>query len=724
MATMANNKCNGQAQRAAVAGNWRSQSPHWHPPAPPAGQGLAEILRRRIGTVAAIVLFFALLPPVYAQEELPPDAGLVLHSDAGYSAATKLNTDVEIDVSGIVARVTVKQVFRNDGSTWSEGLYQFPLPDDAAVDRMRLQAGERIIVGEIQEKAAAQKAYETAKREGKRASLVNQQRRNLFTTSVANIGPGETVTIEISYLQPVAYDDGAFSLRFPTTLTPRYIPGQPLADKQGSGWSPDTDQVPDASLVTPPMVTRSSDHRIRLRASIDAGMPLEVIASRYHPIDVNGADGSYTVTLRNSAEMMDHDFELVWRAALSKVPRVALFAEPQQDENHLLLLLLPPSQSAEQDAVPPRDLTLVIDTSGSMQGVSLEQAKQAVQLALDGLRDQDHFNLIQFNSVTDMLYPQSVPVTSETLRTARAWVQGLVANGGTEMRPALAMALRGSTSKGLRQVVFVTDGSVGNETELFSFIEQKLGDTRLFTVGIGSAPNGFFMRKAAETGRGTFVTISALHEVQEKMTRLMSRLRDPVITDIQLEWPDGLGVTAYPERVADLYRGEPVLVSARLQTLPRDGDLLLVTGDSPAGAWSMQVPLAKPGSNAGIAALWARADIATLLDRARQQGNVEAEREAVLATALRYHLVSPYTSLVAVDRTPVRPTDEALSRDKVPNLLPYGQSHRAIFGFPATATFGPLQRMLGAACLLLATLLLFLRVWNVRSPGRALADEA
>ncbi|MGB5737841.1 MAG: hypothetical protein WBM54_00720, partial [Woeseia sp.] len=247
-------------------------------------------------------------------------------------------------------------------------------------------------------------------------------------------------------------------------------------------------------------------------------------------------------------------------------------------------------------------------------------------------------------------------------------------------------------------------------------------NTRLFTVGIGSAPNGFFMRKAAEAGRGTFVTISALHEVQEKMTRLMSRLRDPVITDIRLEWPDGLDAVSYPAKVADLYRGEPVKVSARLQRAPRDGDLLRVSGNSPRGPWSMDVMLTRPGTNSGIAALWARASIGALLDKARQAGNVEGERDSVLATALRYHLLSPYTSLVAVDKTPVRPVAEDLASDQVPNLLPYGQSHRAIFGFPATATFGPLQRLLGALCMLLATLLLFLRVWNVRSPGRAQTD--
>jgi len=236
---------------------------------------------------------------------------LLLRMENGYSVATLLNTDVDMKISGLVARVSVRQEFRNTSQSWVEGIYVFPLPDKAAVDRMRLHIGERFIEGEIQEKEHAKKTYEQAKQAGKKASLVEQQRANLFTTSVANIAPGELVVIEIEYLEDIRYEQGQISIRFPMTLTPRYIPGSALPDQTGSGWSPDTDQVPDASTITPPQVTASKAHQLSLMAQVNAGMPLQIIASRYHPVSVAEDNGRYTVSLQSGAVAMDHDFELL-----------------------------------------------------------------------------------------------------------------------------------------------------------------------------------------------------------------------------------------------------------------------------------------------------------------------------------------------------------------------------------------------------------------------------
>jgi Ca-activated chloride channel homolog len=698
----------------------------WHPPAPkvPASR-FADSLRRKLAMTAVLVLCVFLQAPgtAYADEIAEQQSGnLLLRMQAGYQVATRINTDVDMQISGMVARITVSQVFRNDGDEWVEGIYVFPLPEGAAVDRLRMRAGERVIEGEIREKAAAKKAYETAKKEGKRASLVGQQRSNLFTTNVANIAPAETVTIEISYLETVKFDDGTFSLRFPMTLTPRYIPGLPTGGRQGSGWAADTNRVPDASLVTPPMVARSNAHRISLQADIDAGLPLEIIASRYHPINVADGKDRYTVTLSSKNEVTDHDFELVWRPKKSAVPKALLFAEDVDDRRHLLLMLMPPAITPAADELPSRDLTFVIDTSGSMHGTSMEQAKQAVLMALGELRPADWFNVIQFNSVTESLFSQSVPATPENVRTAMPWVQGLNANGGTEMRPALLAALSAGNEHSLRQVVFVTDGAVGNETELFELIEQRLGDTRLFTIGIGSAPNGWFMQKAAEVGRGTFVYISALHEVKEKMNRLLKRLREPMLTDIELQWPDGVQADMYPARVADLYSGEPVIVKARLQLPPRPGDQLLIRGNAPSGTWSAEVPLASSQDNAGVAALWARERIAGFTDDERRGADAEEIRQAIVDIALAYGLVSKHTSLVAVDKTPVRPADANLNKEQVPNLLPYGQSQQAIFGFPATATVAPIMRFSGALLLLLASLMCLYRICTMKVPGRDTLD--
>ena len=666
--------------------------------------------QQKILMMIATALAWLWVPAGNAEELSPEDiqsGTLLLKMQAGFTTATRMNTDVTMNVSGLVARVSVRQEFRNDGNEWTEGVYVFPLPDRAAVDRMRLHVGERFIEGEIREKEQARKAYERARSEGKKASLVEQQRPNLFTTSVANIAPGERVIVEIEYLEDLHYDNGTFALRFPMTLTPRYIPGAALADRQGSGWSPDTTRVSDASLITPPQVTASKDHRISLRASIDAGLPLEIVASRYHPVEVSEDRGRYTVLLSNAAVPMDHDFELLWRARPSAVPRAMVFRETVAGQPHYLLMVMPPDAAQDATLTMPRELIFVVDTSGSMHGNSIAQAKQALERALEDLGANDRFNIIEFNSTTRALYHQSVAADAANLKHARRFIQGLDANGGTEMRPALRLALdSASTETHLRQIVFITDGSVGNEDELFGMIETHLGDARLFTVGIGSAPNSWFMRKAAELGRGAFVVVSALHEVGEKMDRLFDKLGHPQVTNIDVSWPGGAVTEAYPGVVPDLYLGEPVTVRARASGPFQPGSAVRVSGDSAVGAWATELPLESDDDHPGIGALWARARIAALHDEQRRGADPAATRKAVIDTAISHHLVSSYTSLVAVDKTPARAGGDPLAREQVPNLLPYGQSMNAIFGFPATASNAAVLQRRGLTLLLAALLLL------------------
>jgi Ca-activated chloride channel family protein len=618
-----------------------------------------------------------------------------------------MNTSIDARVSGLVARVSVRQEFRNDGQEWVEGIYVFPLPDEAAVDHLRMYIGERFIEGEIREKEKAKKDYEAAKLAGKKAGLVEQQRANLFTTSVANIAPGEGVVVEIEYLETVQFDEGVFSLRFPLTLTPRYIPGFALPDRKGSGWASDTNLVPDASLITPPVVKVSSDHKFTFTADINAGVPLEFIASRYHVIDVANDGERYQIGLTDGLSAMDHDLELTWRPVADSFPRATLFTENVAGQTHALLLLLPPDDFSTPTLSRPRELIFVIDTSGSMHGTSMEQAKRALGMALSGLEPADRFNIIQFNSTTSALFPGSVEASANNIDIARHYVIGLAANGGTEMRSAIERALSPQHSNShFRQVIFVTDGSVGNEEELFGLIETRLGDARLFTVGIGSAPNSWFMRKAAEAGRGTFTLIGALHETGEKMERLFRKLEKPQLTDIVVEWPDGASAQSYPETVPDLYSGEPVLVRARL-----DGEAhgeVVVRGNSTLGNWEAELPIGAGEPKSGIAALWARSQIENLLDRQRRGAVADRFRDDIVQTALVHHLVSKYTSLVAIDKTPARPASAGLSSERVPNLMPYGQSPNSIFGFPATATAAPVYRRNGALLIMLALLLLLL----------------
>ncbi len=665
---------------------------------------------RTTSTIVILVIGWCWAAFAAAGTALPQDVRsgtLLLKTQAGLVTATRTNTDVTMAISGLVARVSVRQEFENESGDWTEGVYVFPLPDEAAVDRMRLFVGEHFIEGEIREKEQARKDYEQARSEGRKASLVEQERPNLFTTSVANIAPGERVVVEIEYLEDLRYDGGTFAIRFPMALTPRYIPGSPVPDRESGGWSPDTTGVSDASRITPPHVAASQDHRISLEARIDAGMPLQTVASRYHPVDVSEDSGRYTVSLTHDAVPLDHDFELVWRAVPSAVPRAMLFRETIGGQPHYLLMVVPPDAANDVPVPMPRELIFVVDTSGSMHGASLAQAKEALGRALDGLAAGDRFNIIEFNTNTRALYHRSVPADATNIGHARRFVERLEANGGTEMRPALQLALDAASLQGwLRQVVFITDGSVGNEEELYSMIESRLGSARLFTVGIGSAPNSWFMRKAAELGRGTFVVISALYEVGEQMERLFDKLAKPQVTGISIDWPGGAVTESYPDVVPDLYVGEPVTVRMRASAAFQAGSSMRVSGNSVAGAWTRELALDSDTDHPGIAALWARAKISALHDEERRGGNAEALRKAIVDTAVGHHLVSKYTSLIAVARTPVRPAGAALAREQVPSLLPYGQNMNAIFGFPATATDAAVLQRRGLLTLLAALLLL------------------
>ncbi len=619
--------------------------------------------------------------------------GLLMQTSEGYVTAALLNTDVNIQVNGLVARVSVMQEFENDSPEWVEGVYVFPLPDAAAVDHMRMYIGDRFIEGEIREKEQARKEYEAAKSSGKKTSLVEQQRANLFTTSVANIGPGEKVIIEIEYLEDLRYDSGTFSLRYPMTLTPRYVSGQTMPE--------------EALPPTTPMLSVAKSQRISLRAVVNAGMPCEIIASRYHPINVAEASGEYLISLAGGQAPMDHDFELLWRPIPSASPRAMAFSEIINGQPHYLLMVMPPAAELMTGAMLPREMIFIVDTSGSMHGVSMKQAKQALRRALDGLQPGDKFNVIEFNSYTNPLFPASVTADAANISVARNFVRQLQANGGTEMYSALDFALR--TPKFdtyLRQVIFITDGAVDNEEGLFKLIDTELKDARLFTVGIGSAPNSWFMHKAAETGRGTFTIISAFHEVGEKMDRLFRKLENPQVTDIDVQWPSGVLIDSYPSVVPDLYLGEPITVKARASGAVRAGDVVRITGNSIVGAWNSELPLANNTQSVGVGALWARARIAELLDQLRRGADADVTRAAAVETALAHHLVSKYTSLVAVDKTPLRPAGDPLTSRAVANLMPHGQNGSATAGFPATATNAENLRLTGAALLLLALALL------------------
>ncbi len=647
--------------------------------------------------------------------------------DRRYQLAALLGTDVQIEVTGMIARSTLKQTFKNDSRQWLEGVYVFPLPENAAVDRLRMQIGERLIEGVIKPREVAKRLYKKARNEGKKASLIEQERPNLFTSSVANIAPGEIVVIEIEYQQTVRYDNGEFSLRFPMAITPRYIPGSPVVNEEevvafdGSGWVMNTNQVIDASRITPPVFKGDEKiNPVRLNVMINAGFKLANVESTYHRITIKQSiENKMVVSLADEVVYAVRDFELVWRPEAAAVPRAALFTEEKGGELYHLVMVLPPvnlSLNEMKRSRMGREVIYVIDTSGSMSGTSINQARRALSLALKRLHPGDRFNVISFNSATDKLFSSAREVTQQNLRDAQRYVSSLEANGGTEIRGALEASLTSQHENSLvRQVVFLTDGSVGNEEELFKLIKQKLGNSRLFTIGIGSAPNSYFMSKAAQFGRGTFTYIGDVSEVETKMNELFHKLETAVMTDLTVVFDDSdSGVEVWPKRLPDLYQGEPLLLTARTKL---NNQSVVVSGERQNRGWQNSFQLKQSGSDGGIATMWARAKITALMDRIREGEEEKMIKPEVVNVALKHHMVSKYTSLVAVDVTPVRPVDEALDTQALPVNLPTGQVHAKIFGRHAqTATPAQLQLMIGVM-LLLAALFLWRHNKAVRVQG-------
>lgn len=659
---------------------------------------------------------------------------LLFKTDTGgeYIESLLLESRAHFSINGMLARVSISQQFENTSDEWMEGVYAFPLPEDAAVDYMRIRIGERIIEGKIREREEAKKIYQAAKASGRTASLVEQERPNLFTNSVANIAPGETVEISIEYLQTVRYDQGRFELRMPMTLTPRYIPGNELAAQalddtgtqslhveQGMGWASATDEVPDAQRITPYMRSNTAStmdadgqaelvNPIRITGELNMGMPLQGVDSQYHNIILERSDDLYEFHLLNDWVAMDHDFVLRWEPVVGQEPQAAVFSESIDGEDYAMLMIMPPQLKGANGQVLnlalPKEMIFVVDTSGSMSGVSIKQAKFSLLYALEQLQPGDRFNVIEFNSDTHTLFPQPVLADAQNLQQAMDYVDNLKADGGTNMYPALQSALWQNTDEAyLRQVIFITDGAVGNEEALFGLIHNDLGSGRLFTVGIGSAPNSYFMRKAAEFGRGSFTYIANVGETHVRMRELFTKLQSPLSFDIEVQWPHGAVVEAYPERIPDLYAGEPVLVAAKLDVL---NGAIQVTGKTADQAWQRDLMIQEVGEHDGVATLWGRRKIDQLLDAKAAGADAQMVREQVLETALTHQILSPYTSFIAVEEAIRRPEKAALNEEAVANAMPKGQTMAtpARFAYPQTATSSLWSLLFGFALVALSLL--------------------
>ncbi len=655
----------------------------------------------------------AAMPPGFNSSVLPSQAreGSLLFKDENggqYVSAPHLNTDVTIEITGMVAYARVVQEFENPGASWLEGVYVFPLPEDAAVSYLAMDVGDRVIEGVVRERAEARKTYSEAKRKGRKASLLEQGRPNIFMISVANIGPHEKIRVELEYQQTLRLDNNTFSLRFPIVVGPRYIP-VPQNGVEGrleefdiSGWAL-APEIPDVPRSTPPEVEPGQDqgNQVSLEVILDPGFNLTRLQSLYHAVDISyGSEDRALIRLNNTWASADRDFVLQWSPEEENGPRAALFTEEKGGENFIYLMVMPPAEKIGVGYHIPREVIFVVDVSGSMDGSSINQAKEALHNAVSRLLPEDRFNIITFNSTLDKLFHYPMPGTAEPLRKALQYIDGLAAGGGTEIEPALLEALNGATDRNrIRQVIFLTDGCVGNEAQLFRTVRERLGDSRIFMVGIGSAPNSYLMRNIAERGRGTFTYIGNVREVKERMEELYAKLENPMLTDIRISHSDRADVEMYPASIPDLYLGEPVTLVARIDEIP---DRFILSGYFAGRFWETEINARASGQSLGISILWARQKIKALMDSLDGGADKEEVRKNVVAASLQHHLVSPFTSLIAVDVTPTRPEYEKLNSMMANADLAGDRGYSKVINLPQTATVAELCLILGVLALLLS----------------------
>ncbi|MFT5234941.1 MAG: Ca-activated chloride channel family protein [Shewanella sp.] len=699
-------------------------------------QGAALCLKIAIGFLCS--LSFA----TYAEEIERTQASLVYQSINGEEHVNlPLNTQVQMNVSGWINRVKVRQEFRNDTEHWLNGRYQFPLPNEAAVDHMRLQIGTQIVEGQIQEKQAAKKQFEMAKKAGKRASLVAQSTPNIFTTSVANLGPNETLVVEISYQELVAYKQGEFSLRFPMVVNPRYLSqiSESSFLEDSTRTTLDTIQAYFNRDARFSRGETSLSPKVSIKVELNAGISLDTVSSPYHKVSkIELSDSRYQIELIDTTA--NRDFVLNWRPQLGVEPIAAVFSQTGQthspaneltrtgdvnaikreilEDDYALLMLLPPAIQQQEVSIP-RELILVIDTSGSMSGDSIAQAQKALLFALAGLRENDTFNVIEFNSKVGSLSTQPLPATAKNIGLAKQYVRALEANGGTEMALALNAALDAahreeeSNSGRLRQVLFMTDGAVGDESALFALIKHKIGESRLFTLGIGSAPNSHFMQRAAEFGRGTFTYIGKLDEVQSKIQALLYQIERPQLTDIQLRYADNTVPDYWPAVIPDLYAEEPLLVAIKMSSKRHSASPseLIVSGTIAGQYWQESVSLKEREAALGLDLIWARKHISAL-ELSKGGVNEQRVKQQITALALNYHLVSAHTSLVAIELTPARDSAITPKNATVLSAIPFGWTPPG--SLPQTGTASRLYILIGGLLLSLlgAFLLSYSRVFS------------
>jgi len=643
-----------------------------------------------------------------------PGGGLYVQSPDGQQLVFPLqHTEVEAKIAGNVSRVEVTQTFENPFTEPLEAVYVFPLPDEAAVDDMEIKIGDRIIKGNIKKREEAKQIYEEAKRQGRTAGLLEQERDNIFTQSLANIKPGEQIDVTIRYTESLKFEGGNYEFVFPMVVGPRFIPGTPLDTNTSGGGTAtapmtlnrDTDEVPDASRLNAPVLppgTRSG-HDIGVTVEIDAGVPIQNVRSTSHQIRIEhtnknsdlssprggGTEGGQIVRVKLGGEDTIPNKDLILRYQVAgDNTQATVLTQSDERGGHFAIYLIPALEYRTNEIVP-KDVVFLMDTSGSQNGDPLLKSQELMRRFINGLNHDDTFTIIDFCDVTTQLSPAPLSNTPQNRALAINYINQLQANGGTYLLNGIRAVLNypAAPAGRLRSIVLLTDGYIGNENEVMAEVQRELKQgNRLYSFGVGSSVNRFLLNRVAEIGLGTSQVIRQDEPTEEVAEKFFRQINNPVLTNIEISW-EGTGESPaiYPSIAPDLFAEQPLVLFGRKQD--RTAGKLHIMG-TVAGGKRYEKTFELNGEESGnpaIAQLWGRARIKDLMN---QMFGVETTSgvEAVTDTALTYQLLSQYTAFVAVsDDVRVDPEGKSVSV-QVPVEMPEGVSYEGIFGQVAAAS--------------------------------------
>jgi Ca-activated chloride channel family protein len=571
--------------------------------------------------------------------------------------------DVRARIDGLLAEVELHQTFRNVHDVPLEATYIFPLPDRAAVTRFRLVVAGRTIDAELKERGQAREEYDRAIREGHRAAITEEERPGVFTLRVGNLPPGESAEVILSLAGPLPCSANEATFRFPLVVAPRYIPGKPLDGPQvGEGVAADTDAVPDASRISPPVLLPGFPNPVSLSLSVEV-LPSELhphgFRSSLHTVAEEQQAGAHLFKLL-PGERLDRDFLLRFRVGGGQVSSsLSLVPDAEGEEGTFLLTLVPPAEDME--SVRPRDVAFVLDRSGSMSGWKMIAARRALARMVDTLGERDRFLVLAFDNEVEtppgLPADQLCPATDRHRFRAAEYLAGVEARGGTEMARPLEQAvgrLTEDTDPGRERIlVLITDGQVGNEDQLLRLLGPRVHNVRVFALGIDRAVNAGFLRRLADVGGGACELVESEDRLDEVMARTHRFIASPVLTGLRLEGT-GLGLvedSVVPGRLPDLFAGSPLFVYGRFRGTPEVA--LHVEGqDAGERAWSATLPgSVKPFPAAG--SVWARGRVRELEDAyvlATVGGRRDRLEKEIVGTSLRFGVLCRFTAYVAVDR--------------------------------------------------------------------------